>query len=188
MFCSHVKTYKFMAKPRSLTSFVTTQLTSRRWRIISFWCYADFKQRSNERMVVLPHTRSTSFHGVKDSSHLDGMKLFKTFRTYGRAVLPQTQPSSFHGVEELFRLDVLQPSKNIQIDGWAALPNIPCHGPVHFAALKNHFVLFLCKLSTTFKWTAGRAPPKTVQLISRCWKLFSHLDGLKFFENIRNYG
>ena len=89
----------------------------------------------------------------------------------GRA--PQTRPSSFHGVEEHFRLDVMQPIKHLQVDGWAAPPNIPCHGPAHFAALKNQFVLMLCRLSTTFKWTDGRAPPNTFPLISRCWRLFS---------------
>ena len=33
---------------------VTAQLISRRRRIVSFWCYADIQQRSNERLVVLP--------------------------------------------------------------------------------------------------------------------------------------
>ena len=72
----------------------------------------------------------------------------------------------------IFFLDVLQPCKNIQVQGWAALSNISCHGPAHFAALKTHFVLMLSRFSTTFKWTAGRAPPNTVQPISRCWRLF----------------
>ena len=173
MLCSHVKTFKFMAEGRSPRSPVTAQLISRRWRIILFWCCADFQQGSNERMVVLPQSRSSSFHGVDDFFYRDGMKLFKNIRTYGWAVLPQTRPSCFHGVEERFRLDVMQPSKNIQFYGWAALPNIPCHSPAHFAALKNHLVLKLSRSSTTFKWTAGRAPPNTIQLISRCWKLFS---------------
>ena len=62
--------------------------------------------------------------------------------------------------------------KNIQFDGWAALPNIFCHGPIHFASLNCGFVLMLCRLSTAFKWTAGRAPPNTVQLKSRCWVNF----------------
>ena len=66
----------------------------------------------------------------------------------------------------------MQPFRNNEICGWAALPNIPCHGPAHFAALKNRFVLMLCRLSTTFKWTDGRAPPNTVQFFSRCWRTF----------------
>ena len=162
-----------MAGPRSPTSLVTAQLVSRRWKIISFWCCADFQQRSNERIIVLPQTQSRSFHSVEEPFYLDGMKLFKNIRTYGWAVLPQTWPSFFYGVEKSFRMEVMQPCKNIQVDGWAALPNIPCHGPVHFAALKIRFVLMLCRHSTTFKWTAGRAPPNTVQGISRCWRLFS---------------
>ena len=162
-----------MAGPRSPTSPVTAQLSSRRWRIVSFWCYADIQRRSNERTFVLPQTRSMAFHGVEELSHLVGTKLFKNTRTNGWAVLPQTRPSFVHGVDELFRLDVMQPCKNIQVHGWAALSKISCHGAAHFASLKNCFVLMLCRLSTTFKWTAGRAPPNTVQPISRCWKLFS---------------
>ena len=172
MLCSHVKTFKFMAWPRSATSPVKAQLISRVRKIISLWCCADMQQRSNEQMVALPQTHSRSFHGVEDFFHLEGMKLFKNFRTYGWAVLSQTRPISFHGVEEHFRLDVMKPIKHLQVDGWAALPNIPCHGPAHFPALKNHFVLLLCRLSTTFKWTDGRAPPNTFLFISRCWIMF----------------
>ena len=157
-----------MAGPRSPTSLVTAQLLSRSWRIISFCSCADFQQRSNERIIVLPQTQSRSFHEVQNSSHLDGMKVFKNSRTYGWAVFPQTRPSSFPNVEKFCRMDVMQPCKNIQVNGWAVFPNISCHGPAHFAALKNRFVLILCRLSTTFKWTDGRAPPNTVQGISRC--------------------
>ena len=93
MLCSHLKTFKFMAGPRSPTSPVTAQLISRRWRIFSFWCYADCQQRSNQRLVVLPQTRYSSFHGVQQSFRLDGMKFFKNIHFYGWALLPQTQPS-----------------------------------------------------------------------------------------------
>ena len=67
----------------------------------------------------------------------------------------------------------MQPFKCNQVDGWAALPNIFCHGLAHFTALNMGIVLMLCRFSTTLKWTAGRAPPNTVQLISRCWVNFS---------------
>ena len=241
--------------------------------IVLFWCYADSQQRSNERLVVLPETRSSPNHGVESTFRPDGMKLFKNISVLGWVVLPQTRPSSFHGVEEPFRQDVMQPFqkfsswwlgrvpqhplsrpssfhggkhghrfdvmqtfnnvqmngwscspkhgpaqftvlsqlfvrmawsfsktfeildgscfskhvlilftvlknlfvwvlcslfKNIQVHGWAALPNIPCHGPAHFTALNKVFFLILCRLSTAFKWTAGRASPNTVQLKSRC--------------------
>ena len=162
-----------MAGPRSPTSPVTAQLILQRRKIISFWCCADFQQRSNEWMFVLPQTRSCSFHGDEKFFRLDDIKRFKNIRSYGWVVLPLTGPSSFHGVEESTCMDVLQPFKNIQVYGWAALPNIPCHGPAHFAALKNHFVLMLCRLSTTFKWTAARASQNTVERISRCWNSFS---------------
>ena len=152
---------------------VTAQLILRLWRIISFWCCADFQQRSNERLVVLPQTRSRAFHGVEDSFHQVGMKLFRNIRIYGLAVLPQARPSFFDDVEESICLDVLQFCKHIQVYGWAAFPNIFYHGSAHFAALKNHFVLMLRGYSTMFQWTAGRATPNTVQLWSRCWRTFS---------------
>ena len=76
---------------------------------------------------------------------------------------------------------------NHQVYGWAAFPNIPCHGLVHFAALKNRFVLMLCRHSTTFKWTHVRAPPNTVESISRCEEHF-RLDEMKLFKNNRTYG
>ena len=54
MLCSQIKTIKLLAGPRSPTSPVTAQLISRRWRIVSCWCYADFQERSNERLFVAP--------------------------------------------------------------------------------------------------------------------------------------
>ena len=168
MVCTRFKPFKFMAGPRSQTSLVTAQLISRRERCFSFWCFTDFQQRLIEWLVVLLQIRSSSFHGVKAFSRLDGMKVFRIIQSYGWAVLPQTRPGSIHSLKKLFRPDVMQPFKTVQVYGWAALPNIPCHGPAHFAALKNVFVVMLCRLSTTVKWTAGRAPPNTVQLFSQC--------------------
>ena len=158
---------------RSPTSPVTAQFISRRRIFFSFWCDADFQQRSNKRLVVLPKTRFSSIHGVESTFRPDGVKLFKNIRILGWVVLPQTRSKSVHSVEKLFRLSVMQPIKNIQVGGWAALPNIPCHGPAHFTALNKVFFLMLCRLSTAFKWTAGRAPPNTVQLKSRFWVNFS---------------
>ena len=81
------KTFKLMAGPRSPTSFVTAQLISRRRRFFLFWCYADFQQGSNERLVVLPQRRSSSYHGVEWTFRPDGMKLFKNIRNFGWFVL-----------------------------------------------------------------------------------------------------
>ena len=122
---------------------------------------------------MLPQTRFNSIHGVEAFVRLDRMKLFKYHQISGWAVYISARPSAFHGVKDPFRLDNLQPFKTIQVYGWAALPNIPCHDPAHFAALSNFFVVMLCRLSTTFKSTAGRAPPNTIQLISRCSSIFS---------------
>ena len=193
MLWSHVKTFKFMAGPHFPTSSVTAQLNLRRWRIVSLWCCADIQQRTNERLFVLPLTRFSSFHNVENFSHLDGRKLFKNIRTYGWAVLPQTRPNYFHGVEELFRLDVMQPFKHNQVDGWAAIPNFFCYGsffchsPALFAALRSRFVLMLCRHSTTFNRTDVRAPPNTVQGISRCWRTVSS-GWYEVFKNIPTYG
>ena len=121
---------------------------------------------------MLPQTRSSLNHGVGSTYCPDGMKLFKIFQKFGWIVLPQTRSKFIHSVEELFRLSVMQPFKNIQVDGWAALPNIPCHGPTHFTAFNKVFFLMLCRLSTTFKSTVGRAPPNTVQFVSRRWVNF----------------
>ena len=183
MLCSHFKPFKFMAGPRSSTSAVTAQLISRRWEIISFWCYVEYQQRSNQRLVVLPQTPSSSFHGVKQSSRLDGMKLFKNIQIYGWAVLPKHGPVPFKVLKNYFRPEVMQPVKNIQVYGWAALPNVPCHSPVHCAALSNFFVVKFCSLSTTFKSTAGRAPPNTTQLISRCQTIFS----FRWYETLQKH-
>ena len=100
-----------MAGPRSPMSFVITQLISRRWLFFTSWSYADGQQRSNQRQVVLPQTRSSSFHGVKAFSRLDGMKLFKNIQRYGRTVLCQTRPSSFQSVDQPFRRDVMHTFK-----------------------------------------------------------------------------
>ena len=174
MLCSHINTFKLMAGPRSPTSPVTAQLISRRWKVNSFWCYVYFQQRSNERLVVLPQTQPSCFHGVDKVFFWMVWNLSKTFELMAGPCSPKHDRSSFfHGVKKPFRLDVLPPFKNIQIHGLAALLNIPCHGPAHFLALKNHFVLMLCRHATTFKWTDGRAPLNNVPLISRCWRTFS---------------
>ena len=102
MLCTRLKPFKFMAGPRSPTSPVTAQLISRRWKIFSSWRYADCQQRLNERLVVVPQTRSSFFHSVKAFSRLDGMNLFKNDQVNAWGLLPQTRPSFIHGVEQLF--------------------------------------------------------------------------------------
>ena len=151
-----------------------------------FGCYADFQQRSIERLVVFAQHDPADFTVLKEFVAWMVWSFPKTFKL-------KTGPCStntahfFHSVNEVFRLDVMQPSKNIQVYSWATLPNIACHGPAHSAAFKKRLVLMLSRLSTKFKWTAGRAPPNTVQLISRCWKN-SRLDGMKLSKNNRTDG
>ena len=95
-----------------------------------------------------------------------------TFELMAGPCFPKHGPVHFTVLKKIFVGMLCSHEKNIQVYGWAALPNIPCHGPTHFGALKNRFVLMLCRFSTTFKWTAGRAAPKTVQGVSRCWRLY----------------
>ena len=162
-----------MAGPRSPTSPVTAQLISRRRRFFLFWCCTDFQQRSNERLVVPPRTRSSSIHGVESTFRPDGMKLFKNIQSLAGSCFIKHGPFLFTVLQTFFDWMLCSHFKNIQIDGWAALSNIPCHGPAHFTALNMGTVLMLSRFSTTFKWRAGRAPPNTVQLNSRCWVNFS---------------
>ena len=93
----------------------------------------------------------------------------KSFETLAGSCSPKHGPYFFTVLQNLFVCMLCSHFKNIQVDGWAALPNIPCHGPAHFAALNMNIVLMLCRISTTFKWTAGRGPPNTIELKSRCW-------------------
>ena len=114
MFCSLVKTLKFMAGLRSPTSFVTAQLISRRWRIVLFCSCANFQQRSHERIYVLPQTRSNAFHSLEK---LFSSWWYQVFEKHSNLCLGRVPPNtaqfffSFHGVEEHFRLDVMQPCK-----------------------------------------------------------------------------
>ena len=133
-----------------------------------FWCYAEFQQCSNERLVVLPQTRSSSFYRVKSTFRPDGVKFFKNIQNFDWIVLPQTRPCSFHGVEESFRLDVMQPFRKHSSWWLGRASQHPLSRPSLFRGVKHPFVLMLCRFSTTFKWTAGRVAPNTVQLISRC--------------------
>ena len=86
-YAANLKTFKLMAGPRSPTSPVTAQLISRRRKFFLFWCCTDFQQRSNERLVVLPQTRSSSIHGVESTFRPDGNKLFKNIRNFAWVVL-----------------------------------------------------------------------------------------------------
>ena len=167
------KTIKLVAGPRFPTCFVTAQFISRRRRFFSFWCYADFQQRLNEWLVVLPQIRSSTIHGVESTFRPDGVKLFKTFDFLAGSCFPKHGPIQLTVLQNFFVWMLCSNFKNIQVNGWAALPNIPYHGPAHFTALNMGIALMLCRLSTTFKWTAGCAPPNTVQLKSRCWINFS---------------
>ena len=97
----------------------------------------------------------------------------KTCKSMAGPCFPKHGPVPFTMLKNLFVWMLCSRFENIQVDGWAALPNIPYHGPVEFAASKTRLVLMFCRLSTAFKCTAGRVPPNTLQLNSRCWVNFS---------------
>ena len=170
MFCSRLKTFKFMAGPRSPITLSRPSSFRGVEKALRFDVMRTFTRVQMNCWSCSPK------HGP---AHLTVWKklfvwmiwsFFKTFELMAGPCSPK-HGSAFHGVERPFRLDVMQLNEHIQIDGWVALPNIPCHGPALFAASKNHFVLLLCRVSTTFKWMEGRVLPNTVQGISRCWKL-----------------
>ena len=100
------------------------------------------------------------------------MKLFKDIRNFGWVVLLQTRSNSIHSVEKPFRLSVMQPFQKHSSWWLGRAPQHPLSRPDLFRGVNLCFLLMLCRLSTTFKWTAGRAPPNTVQLKSRCWVNF----------------
>ena len=187
MFWRRLKAFNTMTRPRSPTSSVTAQLNSQRWKIISFWCCADFQQRSNERMVVLPQTHSCSFHGVEDFSHLDGMKLFKNIRTYGWALFLQTRPSSFHGVEEPFRLMLCS---EINTFKFMAGPGSPT-SPVTAQLFLRRWRLISFRCCTEFKQLSNKRIIVLLQTQLSCFhgvENFIFLDGMKRFNNIRTFG
>ena len=128
-----------MAGPHFPTSPVTAQLISRRRRFFSFWCFADFQQRSNERLVVFPQTRSSSIHGVESTSRPDGVKLFKNIRSFGWVVLSQTRPTFIHGVTEPFRLDVMQPFQKLSSWWLGRAPQHPLSRPSSFRGVKHGY-------------------------------------------------
>ena len=94
MLCNRLKTLKLMAGPRPPTSPVTAQLILRRWRLFSSWCYANFQQRSNERLVVLPQTRSSSFHGIEKSFVGMVWNFLKTFKLW--LICAHSNSAQFH--------------------------------------------------------------------------------------------
>ena len=159
-----------MAGPRSPTSPVTAQLISRRWKTFSFWCYADFQQPSSEGLIVLPHN---TVQLISRCYNVISFGWYEAFHKHSTLWLGRAPPNTAQFLSRCGR--------TFSFGCYAAVykhsslwlgqaPYIPCHGPAHFAALKNRIVLMLCRLWTTFKRTAGRAAPNTVQLISRCWR------------------
>ena len=173
MLRSHFKNFQVDDRAALPNIPVTAQLILQRSTFLSSWCYANFQQRSNERLVVLPQTRFSLYHGVKAIFCSDHMKLFKNMQIDGWAVLPQTRPSSIHDVEKPFRLDVMQPFRKHSSWWLSRTPQHPLSRLSSFRGIESFLVLMLCRFSTAFKWTAGRAPPNTVQLNSRRWINFS---------------
>ena len=81
---------------------VTAQLISQRWGIISFWCFADCQQPSNQRLVVLPQTRSSSFHGVKQFFVWMVWNFSKAFEVMVGPCSPKHGPVPFTVLKNLF--------------------------------------------------------------------------------------
>ena len=100
--------------------------------------------------VVLPQTRTSSFHGVEEIFRMDVMKPFQKHSSWclGRAPQhPLSRPSSFRGVEEFFFV-VVQIFNNVQMNGWSCSPK---HGPAQSTVLSQRFVRMAWSFSKTFK-------------------------------------
>ena len=76
---------------------------------------------------------------------------------------------------------------NHQVYGGAALPNIPCHGPAHFAALKNERMVVLEIIVQRSNERIIVLPQTQSRSFHGVEELF-HLDGMKLFKNIRTNG
>ena len=63
-------------------------------------------------------------------------------------------------------------------------PQHPCHGPAHFAAFNILVVLMLCRLSTTYKWTAVVLPQTRFSLYHAVKAIFCS-DDMKLFKNMQ---
>ena len=187
MLCNHVKTFKFMAGPRSPTCPVTAQLISRRWGIIWFWCCANFIQRSNERLVVLPPKRSRAFHGVENFFCLNGTKLFKNIRVYGWVVLSQARLVFFAVLKNHF---VWMLCSHVKTFMFMAGPRSPTFFVTAQLILRRWKIIsFWCNADIQ-----QRSMERMVvfpQTRSRSFHIGEEpfrLDGKKRFNNIRTYG
>ena len=127
---------------------------------VFFWCYANFQQRSNERLVVLPQTRSSSNHVVESTFCPDGVKLFKNIQNLGWVVLPQTRPSSFHGVEKLFCLDVMQPFQKHSSWWLGRAPQHPLSRPSSFRGVEDSFCLDVVQVFNNVQMNRWSCFPK----------------------------
>ena len=160
--------------------------------IFFFWCCADFQQRSNERLVVLPQTRSSSIHGVEEPFRLDVMQPFQKLSSWwlGRVSQhPLSRPSSFYGGKLGYRFDVMQTFNNVQMNGWSCSPK---HGPAQITVLSQLFVRMAWSFSKTFKSFAESCSPKhgpvpfTVLKNLFVWVLCSHLKTFKLMAGPRS--
>ena len=117
-------------------------------------------------------SRPRSFRGVEESIRFDVVQSFNNVQMNGWSCSPKRGPFLFTVLKNLLVWMFCSHVKHSSL--WLGrAPQHPCHGPAHFAALKIHFVLMLCKHSITFKWTDVRASPNTVQGILRFWRTFS---------------
>ena len=74
-----------------------------RWKTFSSWSHADCQQRSNQRLVVFPQTRSSSFHCVENNLLVKTVRSFlKTFKVVVGSCSPKHSPFSLTVWKNLF--------------------------------------------------------------------------------------
>ena len=119
-----------------------------------------FQQRSNERLVVLPQTRSSSIHGVKSTFRLDGMKLSKNIRNFGWVVLPQTRFNFIHSVEKPFRLNVMQPFQKHSSWWLGRASQHPLSRPSSFRGVEDSFCFDVVQMFNNVQTNGWSCFPK----------------------------
>ena len=176
-----------MAGPRSPTSLVTAQLILRRWGVVSFWCYAVCQQPSKEWLVVLPQTRSSSFHAVKQFLVWMVWNFSKTFQVMAGLCSPKHGPVLFTVLKILFVWMLCSHLKSFKF-------MIGLRSPTSFATAQ-----LVSRRWTNFsQWCCADFQKRSVERLvvfsqtrSSSFhgvKTFFRLNGMKFFKNIRFYG
>ena len=136
---------------------------------------------------MLPQTRCSSFHGVKNFSHQDGMKLFKNIRTYGWAVLPQHGPVLF---TLLKNFSIWMLCSHLTHSSWwlDRAPQHPLSRPSSFCGVKKSFRFDVMQTFNNVQMNGRSCSLKTRSRAFHGVEEPFRLDEMQLFKNIRTDG